>query len=108
MIENRKMERYSLNLKAKITLSDGDGKDEEVTSEVITRDVSSMGAFFLTAAPFPVGSSVKVDMLLQVQQKVARCLTRPLLKMTGRVIRSESDGMAVCFNANYRFAQLTT
>jgi hypothetical protein len=31
---------------------------------------------------------------------------RPLIKVTGRVIRTDERGMAICFDNNHRFAAL--
>jgi hypothetical protein len=104
MIENRKMERYRLSLKAKVMSAEVE--DGSQSLEVLTRDVSSCGAFFLTPTPLPVGTTVRVDLLLRIRQRVAQCLTRPLLKMTGSVIRCENGGMAVSFDPNQRFAPL--
>jgi len=97
-IEKRLAERFSLELEGKVKVS---GENGDSTLELMTRDICSGGAFFYTNQPMPVGIKVKVDVVLSVEQLKKMVGTKALLEVSGKVVRSEKQGMAVCFDKEY-------
>lgn len=101
--ERRKLERFGFSLPAQISVgTNGDSKNFESQ----TRDISSGGAFFKTEGILVVGTEVKIDLVLsleklrKIQGKQAR------IKISGKVVRTEEEGVAVCFNENYQILPL--
>jgi len=89
MLDKRKTERYALSLSAFLTSHSipGNGKVQHVT-----RDISASGAFFHSHRPIPVGTEVKVDLVMP---------NRVHIKVDGAVVRSSLNGMAVSFDNKY-------
>ena len=97
MPEKRSVERFDLDLKAMVSVLDD--TDESDSLAMQTRDISANGVFLLTDAPLPVGTRVKVDMVLSLDE-LKKLGGKALIKTSGKVLRRESGGMAVCFNRN--------
>ncbi|MGD2126552.1 MAG: PilZ domain-containing protein [Desulfobacteraceae bacterium] len=101
--ERRKLERFSIELPAKIEVT-GSAQEQEIL-DLLTKDVSSGGAFFHTKKSLPVGTEVKIDLILPIK-KLKRFLDNRkevYINVSGTVLRSESDGMAIGFNEDYQF-----
>ena len=60
-------------------------------------NLSASGAYFNTPKTFPKGAEVKVEIFLYDKDH-ASC---PVINVTGRVVRSERQGMAISFNEDY-------
>ena len=107
--ERRKLERFNLQLPAKIEsiASDGEMNNREI-SNIMTMDICSGGAFFQTTAPLPEGTEVKIDLILPLdnQEKIKDDFKHVFIAVTGTVLRSEQKGMAVCFNRHYQIRPL--
>jgi hypothetical protein len=101
MEERRKLERFILVLPTTIEIVEPNSFVTEISSEYLTRDVSSGGAFFLTPDSIPVGTRVKAEMTLKAETLRTRS-GFPRMKTRGYVVRTEPDGMAVCFNGRCR------
>lgn len=69
---------------------------------LMTTNLSAGGAYFNTPKPFPTGADVKVDVLLHDKGQES-C---PVINVTGRVLRSEPNGMAVLFNEDYEITAM--
>ena len=109
MEEKRKLERYDLKIPAKIRMGDFSQEDQEKEiSDLTTSDISSGGAFFHTTEPLPKGTDVKIDLILPLDKlkKMSEDSLHALIKVTGTVIRTESGGMAICFDRNYQISPL--
>jgi len=90
--ERRNLSRFNLRLRSWLKrLQDG----EEVL-ELFTRDVSSKGAYFYTANPLPIDTSLNMTLFLPVGQALSSKLS-----IDGKVVRIEGDGMAVRFDPSY-------
>ena len=100
-IEKRKLERFDLKIPAKIEVKTSD-KGEEVLN-LLTSDISSGGAFFKTDRLLPEGTKVTIDLTLPIDKmkKIRTDFQKALLEVTGTVLRSESQGMAICFDKDY-------
>lgn len=109
MEEKRKLERFDLKIPAKIKLADLSQEDRgEEIPDLTTSDISSGGAFFHTTKPLPKGTDVKTDLILPLDKlkKLSEDSLHALIKVTGTVIRTESGGMAICFDSNYQIRPL--
>ncbi len=106
MREARRLERFDLNLPAKLEIL-GDEKEREAkTLNLLTRNISSGGAYFHTEQPFPVGTGVKIDIILSIDELKKLKGKRAIIKVSGKVIRQEPNGMAICFNEDYSIKSL--
>ncbi len=101
MIESdrRKMERFDLELSAKLTWT-GKDKDHEST-ELMTSNICAGGVFFKTNKPLTVGTDVKLavippsDKFKNVKDKISH------IDVSGSVTRTDQQGMAICFDKKY-------
>lgn len=104
--EQRKFERFDLNITAKIeTVISGQAKDKEILN-LLTKDICSGGAFFHTAQPLPEGTEVKIDFVLDINKLKKLTESRAYIKIKGTVLRSNSEGMAICFHKNYKITPI--
>ena len=101
--EKRKVERFLLELPGQISVVED--KDQRIL-DLLTRDVCAGGAFFYTDQPLPVGTEVKVDLVLLIERLKKLSGSKALLKISGKVIRHEGNGMAVCFEEDYDISPL--
>ena len=103
MRQKRKYERFDLRLSGKIIAVDS-GHAEAL--DVVTNDVSAGGAFFHTAKPIAEGARVKL--ILTVASEKLKELTgaQGLMKVAGTVVRSNAEGMAICFSKEYELVPI--
>jgi hypothetical protein len=99
--ERRQLGRFRLQIPAKIEVIDSDLEKEE--RDLKTSNISSGGAFFHTKQPLPEGTPVKIDLILPLDQlkRLKNDHKQAYIKVTGKVLRSESKGMAISFDTNY-------
>ena len=64
------------------------------TLELVTENICAGGAFFLTHNPLPVGLKVLLEIVLKRQSGQGNPTK---LKLKGKVVRTQPDGMAVMF-----------
>ncbi len=101
MENSRRLQRYSLKLPATLEIiSEAEQHDQEVIN-LLTSDVCSGGAYFQTEQPLPEGTNVKLDLILSIEELKKLEGKHALIKVTGKVIRTESTGMAICFEGGY-------
>ena len=80
-------------------------KDQVEKLELPTRDVSSLGAFFLTSLALPTGAYVKTTMFLRIEALKSMGMECEVkVDVSGTVQRAEEDGIAVRFNGGYRIS----
>lgn len=102
----RKMERFSLELPARISIT-GKAKVEEPESfECITSDISAGGAFFHTDKLLPVGTEMHVDLVLPLDELKKIKGKRARIKVKGAVVRMGEKGMAICFDEEYKISPM--
>lgn len=106
MKNKRKLERFSLKAPAKIIPIDFGRKKRAF--DLVTNNVSAGGAFFHTSHSLPEGTQVEVDVVLPLDKlEIIKNSSKQIhLKISGRVVRSETDGIAVCFDKDYQIHQL--
>ena len=104
VIEKRRLERFSLKLPARLFVVD-ENQDKE-TIDLVTSDICSGGAFVETHQRLPVGTEVKIDLILpldELKKELEKLKGRKtLIKVSGAVIRSNERGLAICFDERFR------
>ncbi len=104
IVEKRKLERFDLNIPAKIQVVSGGEKEE---MKLTTRNICSGGAFFRTTQPLPVGTEITIDLVLPLGkfQKLKDIKKQVSINLTGKVLHAETTGMGVCFDEEYQIFQ---
>ena len=99
--ERRKSERYDLQFPATVQV-----EGRETPLKLFTKDISSGGAFFCTA--YPVETGIKVSIEIVIENETLKQLTghESCIKLTGKIVRNDSDGMAVAFNGHEKIMPL--
>ena len=104
MIEKRKVERFDLELEAFVSIP-GD-TDPAEKGRLVTRDVSMSGVYLVTDKPLPIGSKVNVDMVLTLGGRKKQNSQQAWIKASGKVLRTDNQGMAVSFDDQSRILPL--
>jgi len=101
MKEKRRLERFDLKIPAKIQSATSD--QEKRLLSLLTTNISSGGAFFHTTQPLCEGTQVKIDLVLPLERlkQLKDDCKQAYIRVTGRVVRSESEGMAILFDKDY-------
>ena len=102
MIESnrRKMERFDLKLPAELFWT---GKDNEQESmKLMTSNVCAGGAYLNTKNPLPKETPVKLNITLQFDRLHKSGPRLSIIDVLGYVVRTDHQGMAICFNRNYK------
>lgn len=102
MNERRQLERFELKVPAAIeSMAPLQGKS---LLKLLTSNVCSGGAYLHTAEPLPEGTHVGVELVLPLDRlkKLKNEHKRAYVRVTGRVLRSESQGMAIGFDGDYQ------
>lgn len=102
--EKRKMDRFTLELPALISMMDETGKQKAF--EVMTKNICAGGAFLLTDKPLVLGTDIKMDLILPLDNILKMEGKRSRIDVSGEVIRTESQGMAVRFDKKYNISPL--
>lgn len=101
-IEKRKMERFDLELPAKLSWT---GKEKEHESiELMTSNICAGGAYLITDRPLPKRTDVKMDLILQLDRLHEFGGRKSRIDVSGFVIRTDQQGMAVCFDKKYKIS----
>jgi hypothetical protein len=98
----RKMERFSLEIPAHISFDDEYGQEKKFS--LVTNDVCAGGAFLKTEKPLPIGTEVKIDLVLPLESLRRLEGKKARIEVSGAVIRIDENGMAISFNSNYRIS----
>ena len=107
MNEKRTIKRFAIEVDAKICVENK--KDTEASlKKCLTRNISSQGAFLLTHQPLPVGTKVGIHLFIPALPSTEKLHQTTLIKTTGKIVRTNSEGMAVCFNTRCRVARART
>ena len=101
MVDKRRLERFDLQLPAIIEVVSGNGDHDRKTVNLLTRNACSGGAYFHTDQPLPKGTQVKIDLVLSIDTLKKIKGKQAVIKVNGSVIRTESHGMAICFDEHF-------
>ena len=99
MRERRILERFDLRLRTRISKK---GNPNREVIELVTRNISSGGAFLETDHSLPVGTEFEIEVLLPLVKKSGGNVATTSIKVNGSTIRSDDKGMAVCFDEDYK------
>ena len=105
VIEKRKVERFDLQLEAFVSLP-GESSNTDM-GNLVTRDISMSGVFLITDRPLPVGAKVNVDMILTLGGKKKQDSQQAWIKASGKILRTDNQGMAVGFDDKSRILPLS-
>ena len=95
MVNRRKLERFDLQFQTLVSEYKGECAPEKMN--LLTTNISSSGTFLRSAHPLPVGTKVKLDLVLSLDELKKVKGKRTLIEVSGKVIRNGGGGMAVCF-----------
>jgi hypothetical protein len=106
MEERRKLERFEMNAPARVFIEPGGGRKSELN--LSTRDVSSAGAFLYSAQDIPEGANVKMEFLIALDTlgQFAGGTGRAKVRVKGKVVRLDPEGVAVRFDSSYKITAL--
>lgn len=90
--ERRKFERFDINAPALLEI-----QDQQQSTQLYTRDISSGGAFLHAASPLAIGAKVKVEIAIPNETIEDLTGTKFQLRVHGTVVRIEDGGMAISF-----------
>ena len=102
MKEKRKVERFDLHIEAILNVQDGAIMDKAPI--LLTRDISSTGVFLTTSNPLPIDTMVDLDLLLNQNELDSGSSKdkRINISTSGKVVRTNEQGMAVEFDKLYK------
>jgi hypothetical protein len=104
-MEKRSMERFPLELSARITSIDEGSK--ELVSEGTTVNICAGGAYFSVEKPLPVSTDTKISILWPPEDfKHGSVIVKDQISLAGRVVRSDRLGMAISFRNNFKFTSI--
>jgi len=103
MQEQRAFERFDLNVPATIEVMP---QCREKILNLKTRDICAGGAFFHTAQPLAEGTDVRLDIVLDIDRIKRLTGGSSHIRVKGRVLRLEFEGMAVRFHKKYKITAL--
>lgn len=95
----RAMDRFRLKIPAQASVVDGDGVEQ--IGDFETCDICAGGAFLNTNEPLPVGSEIKLDLVIAIDELRKVKGNKVTIKVKGEVVRVEDDGMAVKFGEKF-------
>jgi len=100
MDDRRKQERFNLIVPTRLVLTNNE-QDSEVI-EINTSNISAGGVYFKTQQSIPEGTQVSMSFVLPIE-KLARVLgANSFVKIKGRVVRVDMEGVAVSFKGDYK------
>ncbi len=101
MEERRTLQRFDLKAPTKIKV-DQDAGQKDILS-LITKDISSAGAFIVTSRPLPEGVPVELEVVLPIKTLEAFIgeKGKVVVKVKGKVVRRDETGMAIAFGNSY-------
>lgn len=102
----RALERFKLRVPATLEVLTEDEKLKPTIIKLFTSDICAGGAFFHTDKPLPEGTSVAIDLVLSIDQIKQLEGRQAYIEVKGRVVRTDGDGMAICFDKGYRIQSL--
>ena len=102
-IERRKQTRYTTPLRVKLEIITASGKH---ILHLFTSNVCSGGVLCDTDKVFPIGSEVRVSLLVESEGVKKSMGARTLVQVKGRVARCAPEGMAIRFYKDYTIQKI--
>ena len=98
-VERRKMERFSLELPACFFVANDTLKKKPIG--LMTNNICSGGAYFVTKHPFKIGTDVKINITLSLDNIKQIGGKSSRIDVSGFVIRTDKKGMAIRFDKRF-------
>ena len=100
--ERRTLERFDLHAPTRIEVELAGGR--RGIFSLTTKNISSAGTYIATDQPLPEGLPVILELLLSLEmlQRLVGERGRARVRVKGKVIRSDRDGMAIMFESKYK------
>jgi len=107
MVERRQYERYELRVPTMV-----ESLARETGRKILslkTANVCAGGAYFSTPDALTKGTTVRLEIVLTFNEgKMFADAKNARVRVLGTVIRSQNDGMAICFSDDYVIDPLET
>ncbi|QTA78790.1 PilZ domain-containing protein [Desulfonema limicola] len=103
--QKRTLERYNLELLSLVSIPKENGEQNFYNFQ--TGNISSGGAFFYTKHALPLGTEVNVEVIIPLNEIKKMDADKTLIRVSGKVVRNENEGMAVSFNKNYEIVSVS-
>ena len=94
------MERFSLELPTSLFVTSQSEKSESI--ELLTSNVCAGGAFYKTETPLPSGTEWRINLIISLDKLKNIEGKRSRIEVLGSVIRTDQQGMAICFDEKYK------
>jgi hypothetical protein len=105
MMEKRKLERFDLQIETMLNLRD-EARTERLPA-LLSRDISYNGVFLVTDNPLPIGTSLDLNLLFSQHELDSNSKDERIeIIASGKVIRTDDQGMAVEFDKIYKVSHL--
>ena len=104
MRERRKHERFDLRLPTRIEAFTSNGSQ---VLNLSTSVISAAGGFFRTKKSICEGTNVRVRLTIVSEWLTELTDTKGVIEVEGKVIRTSSTGIAICFDGECQIASLT-
>ena len=106
MREKRKVERFNLHIETILNVQNEAIMDK--AQILLTRDISCAGVFLTTSNPLPIDTRVDLDFLLNQNELDSGSPKdeRINISTSGKVVRTNEQGMAVEFDKLYKVSNL--
>lgn len=96
----RRLERFEIAVPAQIAVA---VDNRRRTMHLITHDISAGGAFFQTDTLLPVGTEVLIELTLLAELfRNVKPPSQALIRLAGKVLRHDFDGMAIGFTEHFQ------
>ena len=102
-INKRKLERFELKIPAHLHVVD---KNETRAFKFMTENICSGGAFLSADQKIPISTKVNIHLFLSVKRFKKIEANNVFIKVDGAVVRTEDNGLAVCFDNNYKITPM--
>ena len=98
MEERRTYERFQLSLPARLELNSAERTE---IFELQTKDISAAGALLVgTPEQFLAGTRCQLELIVTSERIKELTGVQGLIKVEGTIVRSTTDGVAVCFDGD--------
>lgn len=96
--KQRKMTRFDLKLPATVSVSGSAGAE---LLEFETQDISECGTFLRNGKPLAIETAVDIELVLPLDRLEEIKGNKVKVRLSGVVVRSDAQGIAVRFDEDY-------
>ena len=103
MKERRKLQRFEIELLAKVELLE---PEEKRTLKLMTNNISAKGVHFRMLGPISKNTRVRTTIIFASQTIIDFTGYQGVLKVEGTVVRTEKTGIAIVFDKAYKIERV--